>query len=453
MTSTSSIQKSGVPRRSAQDRITSFRSTLLAPVADAFSAFLLICPDDLSRTQECHNLTSVLLDADQDAECGESELTGVLSQTQGDVCLLRESNSMLSRERGEARSRVRQLERSLAETSKEETRWRLETLQLRSEVEPLRKVLAARERAHEAQKELVHQLQESVRNLRGMVNTSKLDAVNTDRITHEALEREVQRKERDVVRLSRRLSQVSPCSFARCSSEASSESHTVVQASACQGRPVSPASDDVSCSSLEALPCTPFQPERNLQPRGQAIRESARSDTSTTRSDLIVRVNLSDTDGTSEMELSASEVAELFHENERLHAASRDLEAMCEEQKSKQAKLRGMVTELMRDLKDQSPDEELASLRTQVQDLQRDRQELARQLRKLTAEYQAVSTAHEFSSAELSKLRGRDEQSQASLGYRSFVKRRGQKAEQASLSRGGFALANVENVLGNRSHR
>lgn len=155
------------------------------------------------------------------------------------------------------------------------------------------------------------------------------------------------------------------------------------------------------------------------------------------------------------MRFSNAELVQVFQENERLQRAGSDLITTVAHQKDAHERLRCTVTQLMTQLEvgAKERDKRENEWKQKVQALEKDLlklnehqgnkdaqiNKLQRQLNKVLAEYQAVSVAHSYSNAELSKLR---------------VHTRAKKADRYDRSnQGGFAtsvLGGVENLLHHR---
>lgn len=155
-----------------------------------------------------------------------------------------------------------------------------------------------------------------------------------------------------------------------------------------------------------------------------------------------------------DMRFSDAELVYVFRENERLQKAGSDLVVQVEQQKNAHQKLRDTIAELMTQLQDNAKEREahdeesskkMDTLKKQLtmaqsESAQKDLQAttLQRELNKVLAEYQAVSVAHSYSNAELSRLR--------------VTTRANKKADREKAGGGisGAVLGGVENLLHHR---
>ncbi len=156
-----------------------------------------------------------------------------------------------------------------------------------------------------------------------------------------------------------------------------------------------------------------------------------------------------------DMRFSDAELVHVFEENERLDVAGRQLIAQLAQQKDAHEKLRDTVAELMTQLQEGTREREqrdaealksMAALKRELcaanaESAKKDvvTSNLQRQLNKVQAEFHAISVAHSYSNAELSKLR--------------VTTRANKKTDRDRHVPGGFSgavLGGVENLLHHR---
>jgi hypothetical protein len=118
------------------------------------------------------------------------------------------------------------------------------------------------------------------------------------------------------------------------------------------------------------------------------------------------------------MLFSQAEIEQVFVENARLKAASTTLEETLRQQRESHARLRATVESLVADLETRPPATYTAAVEAKLETADAKNHALTRAVNKLTAEYNAVSVAHSYSNAELSRQRDRHETAPAKLRYK-----------------------------------
>lgn len=207
-------------------------------------------------------------------------------------------------------------------------------------------------------------------------------------------------------------------------------------------------------SSSNLAPASAFAAVAASPAKGSS-RSSAKTATGTPRSTRDRRVSVIVGGNRKDMRFSDAELVHVFQENERLERAGSKLIARVEQQKDAHEKLRDTIAELMTQLQDGAKEREaqdelahkkIAALQrelsiTQTESTKKDVQTsyLQRQLNKVLAEYEAVSVAHSYSNAELSRLR-----------ITTRANKKGDRERGGGIS--GAVLGGVENLLHHRKN-
>lgn len=128
------------------------------------------------------------------------------------------------------------------------------------------------------------------------------------------------------------------------------------------------------------------------------------------------------------------EVPDIFKENEKMQSAGTAITQTIHEQRRIHEQLRQTIGNVVAELKARPTNAHVDKLTEQLRLITDENKALKREINKLTAEYNAISVAHSYSNAELSRLRSRQDST----------------AKPHSTSRLGNVLGSIENMVGNR---